>query len=75
MAPSRPHQLEDGDAIFLSMETATSGGHVGALMVLDPSTHPDFGFETLREHVAERVSLVPRFGWTIQSVPMELDRP
>ena len=37
MAPSTatPNQLTDGDALFLSMETETAGGHVGAVMLLE----------------------------------------
>jgi len=75
MAPSQTHQLSDGDAIFLSMETPSSGGHVGALMILDPSTGEGFDFETLREHIASRIVLVPRFGWRLQSALLGLDRP
>lgn len=74
MAPSTPRQLTDGDAIFLSMETPEAGGHVGALMILDP---PDGGFELekLCSFIAERVGLVPRFNWKLQEVPLGLDRP
>jgi len=76
MAPSTPHQLSDGDAVFLSMETARSSGHVGALMVLDPSTAPEgFDFDRVVEHVTARVGLIPRFGWKVQEVPLGLDRP
>ena len=74
MAPSTPRQLTDGDAIFLSMETPESGGHVGALLILDP---PEGGFdlEALCERIAERVALVPRFTWKLQPFPLDLDRP
>ncbi|MEM7412254.1 MAG: wax ester/triacylglycerol synthase family O-acyltransferase [Myxococcota bacterium] len=69
------NQLSDGDAIFLSMETSNSAGHVGAVMVLDPTTSPGFGFERLREHVARRLSLVPRFGWKLRRTLFDHDRP
>lgn len=74
MAPSTSRQLTDGDAIFLSMETPQSGGHVGALMILDP---PEGGFdpEKLCSFVAERIGRVPRFTWKLLQVPLALDRP
>jgi WS/DGAT/MGAT family acyltransferase len=75
MAPSAPNQLSDGDSIFLSMETPNSGGHVGAVMLLDPSSTDGLDFEKLRSHIASRVALVPRFSWKLQSVPLGLDRP
>jgi WS/DGAT/MGAT family acyltransferase len=75
MAPSTPHQLSDGDAVFLSIETPSAGGHVGALMVLDPPDAGGFDFEGLREHVASRMALVPRFGWKLRPVALDLDRP
>jgi WS/DGAT/MGAT family acyltransferase len=75
MAPGTPHQLTDGDAGFLSLETPESGGHVGALMVLDPSRCEGFDGEALRAHVAARMALVPRFGWKLRPVPFALDRP
>ena len=76
MAPSTPHQLSDGDAIFLSMETPSSGGHVGAIMILDPGTaEGGFDYERLVEHIASRLALVPRFTWKLKEVPLDLDRP
>jgi len=44
-------------------------------MLLDPSQCDDFGFDKLRAQIASRVGLVPRFGWKLQEVPFELDRP
>ena len=77
MAPSTtPHQLSDGDAIFLSMETANAGGHVGAILLLDPSTAEGrFDFERLVDHVASRIALIPRFSWKLKEVALDLDRP
>ena len=68
-------QLSDLDAIFLSLETRNSWGHVGGLSVLDASDCPDFGYERLLEVVEERIRLVPRFTWKLQEVPMGLDHP
>lgn len=75
MAPPTATQLSDGDAIFLSMESPNSGGHVGAVLLLDPSTCEDFSFDKLRSHIASRTELIPRFSWKLQSVPLGIDRP
>jgi WS/DGAT/MGAT family acyltransferase len=75
MAPSPTRQLDDADAIFLSMESPEAGGHVGALTILDPSSNPRFDFDHLAGHIAERVSLVPRFSWKLHTVPLGMDRP
>jgi len=75
MAPPTATQLSDGDAIFLSMESPNSGGHVGAVLLLDPSTCEDFSFDKLRSHIASRTELIPRFSWKLQSVPLGVDRP
>jgi WS/DGAT/MGAT family acyltransferase len=76
MTSSTPHQLTDGDAIFLSMETESSGGHVGAIMVLDPSTaEGGFDYQRLVDHIGSRLSLVPRFSWKLKEVAFDLDRP
>jgi WS/DGAT/MGAT family acyltransferase len=69
------NQLADGDAVFLSTETATAWGHVGGLSVLDASDVPDFGYEKLLRSVSERLELVPRFKWKLKEVPLALDRP
>ncbi len=75
MAPSTVNQLSDADAIFLSMEGPNSGAHVGAILLLDPSTCDDFSFEKLRRHLAARTELIPRFSWKLQDVPLGIDRP
>ena len=75
MTTATPYQLPDGDAIFLSMETPNALAHIGSLSVLDPSTNPDFGFDALAERIGERLTLVPRFTWKLQQVPLSLDRP
>ncbi len=74
-APRAPKQLSDGDAIFLSMETPASGGHVGALMLLEPLADGSFDFERLRSHIESRIALIPRFSWKLQSVPLGADLP
>lgn len=68
-------QLSARDAVFLSMDTDTTWGHVGGLCVLDPSTATDFSFERMLERVAERIELVPRFRWKLREVGLGLDEP
>lgn len=68
-------QLPAADAVFLAMETPQAPWHVGGLTVLDPTACPDFGFERLRDTVAERIRLAPRFTRKLRSVPLGLDRP
>lgn len=68
-------QLSDADAVFLSMESPNATGHVGAIMLLDPTSCEDFSFDRLRTHLASRVGLIPRFSWKLQHVPMGIDRP
>ena len=75
MAPPTATQLSDNDAVCLSMESPNAGGHVGAIMLLDPSTCEDFGFEKLRDHIATRTALISRFSWKLQDVPFGIDRP
>jgi diacylglycerol O-acyltransferase len=74
-APCAPNQLSDADAIFLSMETPAAGGHVGALMLLEPPDAGGMDFERLRAHIVSRVALVPRFGWKLKTIPLGADRP
>lgn len=68
-------QLSEIDAVFLSLETRNSWGHVGGLSVLDSSDCPDFGYERLLAVVEERIRLVPRFTWKLREVPLGLDQP
>ena len=63
------------DAIFLSMERPTWHQHTGGLLIFDPSEAPDFGFETFKQLVAERLPLAPRFVCRVKEVPLGLDLP
>jgi WS/DGAT/MGAT family acyltransferase len=45
------------------------------LTVLDPGSRPGFGYDSLVEHVASRIELVPRFTWKLKQMPLGLDRP
>src|SRR5580700_10852218 len=63
------------DAIFLAMEKPTWHQHTGGLIVYDTSEAPDFGFETMRELIRERIPLAARFTCRLKEVPLGLDRP
>lgn len=64
------------DAAFLYGETNAWHMHVSAVALLDPSKVPGgFSVERLKRNVAERIHLVPQFGWRLVEVPLGLDRP
>jgi diacylglycerol O-acyltransferase / wax synthase len=74
-------RLSGMDAAFLALETETMHLHVGAVMVLDPSS-PDEGsdmparyFDRLRALVEERIHLVPPFRRRVVRVPFGLNHP
>jgi WS/DGAT/MGAT family acyltransferase len=69
------HQLSDGDAIFLAMETGQAPAHIGSLMILDPSSCPAFDFDRLAARIEERLALLPRFSWKLRELPFGFDRP
>ncbi len=75
MPSSSAYQLPDADSLFLSMETEAAKSHIGSLTTLDPSQCADFSYEKFVGHVGERLSLVPRFSWKLQEVPLGLDNP
>jgi WS/DGAT/MGAT family acyltransferase len=63
------------DAVFLAMETPETPAHVGGLAILDPTSAPDFGFARFLDFLESRLAVCPRFMWTVQEVPLGLDRP
>jgi len=76
MTTSEPrdiHQLADGDAVFVAMETPEAPCHIAGLSILDPSTRPDFDFESFLAVLRERIALIPRFTWKLREVPFGLD--
>ena len=69
-------QLSGVDASFLNMETATQQGHIGGVVVVDPSTAPEgWGFDTIRRLIEERVHLLPPFRRKLVNVPLDIDHP
>jgi diacylglycerol O-acyltransferase len=72
---SKIKQLNEEDVLFVAGETKTVYQHTAGLVILDTRESPDFGFDTFREKVIERISQVPHFHWRLHEVPMGLDLP
>ena len=69
-------QLNGVDAGFLNMETPIQQGHVGGVVVVDPSTAPEgWGIDTLRRLIEERIHLLAPFRRRLLTVPLEVDNP
>ena len=69
-------RLGGTDSLFLSMETDEVHGHVGGLILLDPSESDRFGFERLRTTLIERLPLAgEEFQCRLREVPLGLARP
>jgi diacylglycerol O-acyltransferase len=69
-------RLSGMGAMFLSMERATAWPqHTLGLMILDPGSVPDFGFDALRNHVESKLEYLPQLRRRIQEVPFRLGRP
>jgi len=70
-------QLSSLDAQFLHIESPTTTGHVGGLLLLDPAEAPDgdLTLERLREVLEPRLHLAPLLRQRLVSVPLGLARP
>jgi diacylglycerol O-acyltransferase / wax synthase len=70
-------QLTALDAQFLNVESPTTVGHVGSLVVLDPSSAPDgeWNLETVRAVFEPRLHLAAPFRQRLVEVPLGLGRP
>ncbi|MEI6622508.1 MAG: wax ester/triacylglycerol synthase domain-containing protein, partial [Actinomycetes bacterium] len=69
-------QLTGLDAAFLALETRTTTGHVGGVIVLDPVTAPEpVTFASVRALIAQRLPLVPLLRRRLVRVPLGLDQP
>ena len=68
-------QLTGLDAAFLNMEHAAAPLHVGSVIVVDPSTAEDAGYDRLLRTIRERLHLVPPFRWRLAHTPFGLDHP
>jgi diacylglycerol O-acyltransferase / wax synthase len=69
-------QLTGLDAAFLAMETHAVFGHVGSIIVLDPTTAPEpLTLERLTALIENRLHLIPPFRRRLATVPLGLDQP
>jgi len=70
-------QLSSLDAQFLNVESPTTVGHVGGLLLLDPSTAPGgrLTLDMLRDVLEPRLHLAAPLRQRLVSVPLGLGRP
>ncbi len=69
-------RLSPLDASFLAVETPTAHMHVGWVAVLEPPIdRPIPSFAELRDHVAARLSRVPRCRQVLRAAPLGLGAP
>jgi WS/DGAT/MGAT family acyltransferase len=68
-------QLTSVDAQFLALENPRQYGHVGSLMLLDPTTAPggELTLEAFQELIEARLPVVPPLRWRLVDVPFNLD--
>jgi len=60
------------DASFLYLEQAATPMHVGSVLVFEA---PGFDYESLLDHVAARIEMVPRYRQRIREIPLRMSRP
>lgn len=70
-------QLGALDAQFLHVESPTTVGHVGSLIVVDPATAPggEWGLESVRAVLEPRLHLAAPLRQRLAEVPLGLGRP
>ncbi len=70
-------QLTSLDAQFLNVESPTTVGHVGSLIVVDPATAPDgvWDVEAVRDLLEARLHLAAPLRQRLVEVPLGLGRP
>jgi diacylglycerol O-acyltransferase / wax synthase len=70
-------QLSALDTQFLNVESSTTTGHVGSVLLLDPSTAPDgdITLDQLCQLHEERLHLAPVLRQRLVDVPLSLGRP
>ncbi len=70
-------QLTALDAQFLNVESPTTVGHVGSLILLDPSTAPEgrWGLDSVRAVLEPRMHLAAPLRQRLVEVPLGLGRP
>lgn len=69
-------QLSALDAFFVYLESPRTPMHIGGVYLIDGETAgPDFGYQTLRAHVASRLAVARTFRQRLVEVPLALGHP
>lgn len=69
-------KLSGLDSSFLLLETGTTTGHVGGVLIFDETTAPSpVTLSSLTRLIGERLPLAPLFRRRLVTVPMGLDHP
>ncbi len=68
-------QLTPSESLFIGGETPSVYQHTAALVMLDASAVPGYGFDTFRRHMERHIPRVPQFRWKLHEVPLALDLP
>ena len=69
-------RLSGLDATFLYLETDAGHMHVAMVGIYDVSTMRDgYSFEKLKQHIAERLHVVPPFRRRLVEVPFQFHHP
>lgn len=68
-------QLSSLDTQFLNVESTTTSGHVGSVVVVDPASSDGWGLDAVRDLVEARLHLAPVLRQRLVEVPLGLARP
>ncbi len=68
-------QLTGLDNAFLTMETATTFGHISSLSIYEPPTDGSRPIDLLRDQISARLGVLTPFRRRLVEVPFDLDRP
>lgn len=68
-------QLTPREVLFIGGETPNVYQHTAALVLLDGSAVPGYGFDIFRRHMETHILRIPHFRWKLHEVPLGLDLP
>src|SRR5690349_16930580 len=68
-------QLSGMDGMFLSVDTSTSLGVMGGMIVYEKPADPDAGSrDRMIARITERLDHIPPLRWVLTPVPLHLDK-
>lgn len=71
---SAVQQLSGMDGMFLSVDTPTSNGIMGGLIIYDPPEDPDAGsLRRVHDRILERLDSIPPLRWVRTAVPIGIN--